>query len=125
MQKVSRIIYLCNDVTDLGLAGKFKAVGGHASKVDAESLAASLLSLEGEKLDVVNSADEQIISDADLELLLDRRPEVFKDRGVGWGKTADDGSAGASTANEKGSVAFKVFERKADELNDGLATMME
>lgn len=87
-----------------------------------ETITASLLNLEGEKLDVVNSADDKIISDADLDLLLDRRPEVFKERGVGWGNDKD-GDIAMEAAGP--SVAFKVFERAADELNDGLATMLE
>ncbi|KAG8908274.1 hypothetical protein FRB99_007807 [Tulasnella sp. 403] len=116
--------------------GKFKAVGGltrtATSKAEAESAAAALLSLEGEKIDVVNSADDKIISDADLDILLDRRPEVFTNRGVGWSKPKGAGAGGQDTAMDteaggdtKSSVAFKVFERTTDELNDGLATMLD
>lgn len=106
--------------------GKFKAVGGRASQKaeSLESLAASLLSLEGEKIDVVNSADDKIISDADLDVLLDRSPEVFKERGIGWGKEKADGDVGKQQQKTEG-VAFKVFERPADELNDGLATLQD
>lgn len=113
--------------------GKFKAVGGRASQKaeSLESLAASLLSLEGEKIDVVNSADDKIISDADLDVLLDRSPEVFKERGIGWGKEKEKASADGDVdmdgkhAQKKEGVAFKVFERPADELNDGLATLQD
>ncbi|KAG9028175.1 hypothetical protein FRB95_006791 [Tulasnella sp. JGI-2019a] len=106
--------------------GKFKAVGSRTNDTATESLASSLLSLEAEKIDVVNSTDDKIISDADLDVLLDRRPEVFKERGVGWGKSKE----GAGKEEEKGSaiaapVTFKVFERSADELNDGLATLLD
>ncbi|KAG8914855.1 hypothetical protein FRC00_010341, partial [Tulasnella sp. 408] len=113
--------------------GKFKAVGGRASQKaeSLESLAASLLSLEGEKIDVVNSADDKIISDADLDVLLDRSPEVFKERGIGWGKEKEKASVDGDVdmdgkqAQKKEGVAFKVFERPADELNDGLATLQD
>ncbi|KIO32390.1 hypothetical protein M407DRAFT_214347 [Tulasnella calospora MUT 4182] len=111
--------------------GKFKAVGGRASQKaeSLESLAASLLSLEGEKIDVVNSADDKIISDADLDVLLDRSPEVFKERGIGWGKekaSADgDVDMDGKQAQKTEGVAFKVFERPADALNDGLATLQD
>lgn len=104
--------------------GKFKSVGGHASKADAESLAASLLSLESEKMDVVASSNDQIISDSDLDLLLDRSPEVFTGRGIGWEKARNSDQMAVPEAGQA-SVAFKVFDRAADELNDGLAKAME
>lgn len=73
------------------------------------ALATSLLQIEGEKIDLVNKGDE-IITDEAIEVLLDRRPEVFTQRAKGWhGK--DEG-------------AFEVYEAEKDEGNDGLARMM-
>ncbi|KAG8983183.1 hypothetical protein FRB90_006243, partial [Tulasnella sp. 427] len=79
------------------------------------------------KIDVVNSADDKIISDADLDVLLDRSPEVFKERGIGWGKEKVDGDVDMDGRGKKKTdgVAFKVFERPANELNDGLAGLQD
>ena len=44
-------------------------------------------SIEGEKIDVVPNTKEgkqNVLSDADLDVLLDRRPEVFSERRKGW-----------------------------------------
>jgi ATP-dependent DNA helicase len=68
-----------------------------------------MLQLEGEKINLVHQGDE-IISDANLEVLLDRRPEVFTHRSKGW------------TGKSKGT--FEVYEAEKDEGNDGLARMM-
>lgn len=84
--------------------------------------------MRGEKIDVVNFADDKIIRDADLDVLLDWSPEVFKERGIGWGKEKASSSAVDGDVDMDGKqqqkaegVAFKVYERPADELNDGLA----
>ena len=50
-------------------------------------MAAALLRLEGEKIEVVPDTKEGkqgVLSDADLDVLLDRRPEVFAERQKGW-----------------------------------------
>lgn len=50
-------------------------------------MAAALLRLEGEKIEVVPDTKEGkqgVLSDADLDVLLDRRPEVFVERQKGW-----------------------------------------
>lgn len=87
-------------------------------------IAASLLKLEGEKIEVVPSSEAgkaKIISDSDLEKLLDRSPEVFAGRGKGW-------TSGAKTVGqeqpESGDVAFEVFQAPVDQCNDGLAAIM-
>ena len=119
-------------------------------------MAAQLLQLEGEHIEVVqNTADGKrgIISDAELDMLLDRRKEVFEGRGVGW-------KSGASVKNRGGVVAggratptaaasaaavtaatataspgrranvdrksdlFEVYEAPKDEGNDALAHML-
>ena len=60
-------------------------------------LAMELHRLEGERIQVVPSSEAgkaSVISDAELEMLLDRRPEVFLDRQKGWtsgGQVAEEG----------------------------------
>ncbi|KAF8329832.1 uncharacterized protein EI90DRAFT_2973500 [Cantharellus anzutake] len=88
-------------------------------------MAATLLRLESEKIHVVSASDDKknLISDEALEALLDRRPEVFEERAVGWKK--DVSSAKFTTNGDAASrTAFKVFEGVADEANDGLAAIM-
>ena len=88
------------------LSGKFKVpIGGNAKAGEARQtiaeMAAQLLQLEGEHIEVVqNTADGKrgIISDAELDMLLDRRKEVFEGRGVGW-------KSGASVKNRSGVLA--------------------
>jgi len=49
-------------------------------------MATDLLTLEGEHIEVVQSTaagKRSVISDAELDVLLDRRKEVFEGRGVG------------------------------------------
>jgi ATP-dependent DNA helicase len=77
-------------------------------------IASSLLRLEGEKIEVVSNGDS-VISDEDLEVLLDRRPEVFAERGEGW--TSHEGV-------QENKAAFAVYNAVADEGNDALAKMM-
>jgi ATP-dependent DNA helicase len=107
--------------------GKFR-MPGSTSRSKGESMAetaASLLKLEGEKIEVVPSSEAgkaKIISDSDLEKLLDRSPEVFAGRGKGWTSGAKDVEGGRQP--KAGDVAFEVFEAPADECNDGLAAVM-
>lgn len=84
-------------------------------------MAASLLKLEGEKIDIV-SAGDKVISDKDLDALLDRSPKVFTERGKGWGQTAGDAAQDRPADDSK--TAFAVFEQAKDEANEGLARMM-
>jgi ATP-dependent DNA helicase len=88
-------------------------------------MAASLLRLEGEKIDVVpntKAGKANVLSDKDLEVLLDRSPEVFVDRGQGWtsGKTVE----GRQDTNGMNKTAFAVFEAPVDEGNDVLAKLL-
>src|ERR1700731_5242813 len=81
-------------------------------------MAASLLKLKGEEIEVVPSTDfgkSKVISDDDLNMLLDRSPEVFSDRGKGWTSKTDDTQRVS---------AFKVCDIQVDEGNDVLARMM-
>ena len=132
------------------IGGSTKA--GEARQTIAE-MAAQLLELEGEHIEVVqNTADGKrgsIISDAELDMLLDRRKEVFEGRGVGWksggaatamGDRATTTAATAATATAaamagrgranvnigvgRESGLFEVYEAPKDEGNDALAHML-
>ncbi|KAJ6471280.1 SNF2 family DNA-dependent ATPase [Mycena vitilis] len=99
--------------------GKFKmpaADAGSGKRTTMAEMAAELLRLEGEQIDVLptttHAGDADVLSDADLEALLDRSPEVFADRGTGWRSSA------------KGQAAFAVFEPPPDAGSDALAGMM-
>ena len=58
-----------------------------------------------------------MISDEDLDMLLDRSPEVFVKRGKGWTSAEEKKEVG-----EK--AAFAVYEAPVHEGNDALADMM-
>ena len=123
--------------------GKFKGpIGGGAKAGEARQtiaeMAAQLLELEGEHIEVVQSTaagKRSVISDAELDMLLDRRKEVFEGRGSGWksGAVAKDAKADDVTARagtdraERGDAEnglFEVYEAPADEGNDALAHML-
>lgn len=116
-----------------------------AKRETIAEMAASLLRLEGEKIEVVPNTKEGkqgVLSDEDLDILLDRSPEVFTDRGSGWSSKASHrpsavaGEAASSTATQEPEVvshetlgggkkaAFAVYEAPVDEGNDTLAGMM-
>ncbi|KAL0578571.1 putative ATPase [Marasmius crinis-equi] len=106
--------------------GKFKmpTAAPTRNKETMAEVAASLLRLEGEKIDVVPNTTEgkaNVISDKDLDMLLDRRPEVFADRTKGWTSAGDQGVVNAE-ANTK--AAFAVYEAPVDQGNDALARML-
>ena len=124
------------------IGGSTKA--GEARQTIAE-MAAQLLELEGEHIEVVQSTGagkRGIISDAELDMLLDRRKEVFEGRRVGWKSSgaAKSGGRGAgagkyTTSDENGPTAtagrdcadsglFEVYEVPVDEGNDALAHML-
>ncbi|KAH9995294.1 SNF2 family N-terminal domain-containing protein [Russula vinacea] len=127
--------------------GKFKVpIGGSAkaseSRQTMAGMAAELLELEGEHIEVVQNTaagKHGVISDAELDVLLDRRREVFEGRGVGWKSGASsvgqgDGVAPPAVAvaaamrvPERGRVdggLFEVYEAPKDEGNDALAHML-
>jgi len=112
-------------------------------------MAAQLLELEGEHIEVVQNTaagKRGVISDAELDMLLDRRKEVFEGRGAGWksgaaAKRARDRTAIAADAAEAVAVAvesaattpgrgdadaglFEVYDAPVDEGNDVLAHML-
>ncbi|KAJ7155165.1 SNF2 family DNA-dependent ATPase, partial [Mycena filopes] len=102
--------------------GKFKMPAAHdahapGKRTTMAEMAADLLRLEGEQIDVLpattHAGDADVLSDEDLEALLDRSPEVFVDRGTGW-----------RSSEKKGQAAFAVFEPPADAGGDALAGLM-
>ena len=109
--------------------GKFRApmqraTGGAAAKSRAETmaeLAASLLRLEGEHIRIALEG-QSVISQKDLDALLDRRPEVFVDRGKGW--TSDEVDKRDNTVESNANTAFAVYEAPVDEGGNALAGMM-
>ncbi|KDQ10834.1 hypothetical protein BOTBODRAFT_35944 [Botryobasidium botryosum FD-172 SS1] len=133
--------------------GKFKlptAIVRQQKQESIAEMATALLKLEGEKIEIVSHGDN-VISDADLDVLLDRRPEVFAERGIGWGKAEAEAEAEAEVEDAKeavpaaagdkkadkkdksklaqrkkegGRTAFEVYQRPVDEGNDGLAHML-
>ena len=110
--------------------GKFRAPmqrggpNGGATKSRAETmaeLAASLLRLEGEHIRIALEG-QSVISQKDLDALLDRRPEVFVDRGKGW--TSDEMDKMDNAAESNANTAFAVYEAPVDEGGNALAGMM-
>ncbi|KAF5376807.1 hypothetical protein D9757_008877 [Collybiopsis confluens] len=102
--------------------GKFKKPTA-AAKLNGKNetiaeMAASLLRLEGEQIDVVPNTREgkaNVLSDKDLDTLLNRSPEVFTDRRKGW--TSADARGTTKTA-------FAVYEAPNNEGNDALTMML-
>lgn len=98
--------------------------GGEKTKETLAEIASELLRLEGEKIDVVPDTEAgktNVISDKDLDMLLDRSPEVYADRTKGW--TSSDAAKKVET--EGGAkTRFAVYEASADEGNDALANML-
>nr|XP_018266547.1 helicase [Kwoniella dejecticola CBS 10117]OBR88705.1 helicase [Kwoniella dejecticola CBS 10117] len=96
-------------------------LGKKAKAESTAEMAKALLELEGEEIDVV-SKDDKIISDADLDILLDRSPAAFA-RQKGWsaglGKTGADRKAQMKQGEK---TAFEVFEAAKDDAG-GLDTM--
>ncbi|KAG1828022.1 SNF2 family DNA-dependent ATPase [Suillus variegatus] len=102
--------------------GKFKLPGQGAPKSNPQSmteLAADLLKLEGEQIDVVTNTSvegkKRVLSDEDLNMLLDRSGAVFTDRKKGW--KSEESGAGKR-------AAFAVYEAPVHEGNDLVAKIM-
>jgi ATP-dependent DNA helicase len=110
------------------LPGKFKMPAAAAStkRETIAEMAASLLKLEGEKIEVVPNTKEGkrgVLSDEDLDILLDRSPEVFAERVEGW-SSRSAGKKEVQHVDEGKKAAFAVYEAPVEEGNDALAKMM-
>ncbi|KIJ97478.1 hypothetical protein K443DRAFT_681497 [Laccaria amethystina LaAM-08-1] len=108
--------------------GKFKMPAAAAStkRETIAEMAASLLKLEGEKIEVVPNTKEGkrgVLSDEDLDILLDRSPEVFAERVEGW-SSRSAGKKEVQHVDEGKKAAFAVYEAPVEEGNDALAKMM-
>lgn len=115
------------------------ADGGSETLAD---LAAALMKLEGEKINVVPNTEEgktNVISDGVLDLLLDRSPEVFDGRGEGWAKGLGASSRPSAVAGGRaakmralakaganaGGATFEVYVPAVDVGNDALGRMLD
>ncbi|KXN90773.1 Lymphoid-specific helicase [Leucoagaricus sp. SymC.cos] len=126
--------------------GKFKmpaakTTGINNKQTSMAEMAAELLRLEGEKIDVVPDIDddftsaeagktyERVLSDDHLDMLLDRSKEVFEERGLGWNSNLSSGEearqvGGNEESERERQAAFAVYEAPKDQGNDALAAMM-
>ncbi|KAG1729304.1 SNF2 family N-terminal domain-containing protein [Suillus paluster] len=101
--------------------GKFKLPGqsGAPAMQSMTELAADLLKLEGEKIDVVTNTSvegkKRVLSDEDLDMLLDRSEAVFTNRKKGW--KSEEGGDGKR-------AAFAVYEAPVCEGNELVAKIM-
>ena len=101
------------------LLGRSK--GGKMESV--ADMAKALLALEGEEINVA-SADDTIISDADLDILLDRSPAAFaREKGWSAGLVGGTGAKRAEQISKGERTAFEVFVPAKDDAADGLAQM--
>ena len=102
-------------------------------------MATQLLEFEGDRIKVVqNSAvgKRGIISYSELNMLLDRRKDVFEGRRVSWksGKASRSGVKGSSSSSRASTASprrggadgglFEVYEAPTDEGNDALAHIL-
>lgn len=110
--------------------GKFKMPGqvGRTKADNIADMAAALLKLEGDHLEVVpetREGKEGVLSDRDLGILLDRSEAVFTDRRKGWsseGVKDGEGEGGRGEAGKK--AAFAVYEAPVHNGNELVAKIM-
>ncbi|KAG8215643.1 SNF2 family DNA-dependent ATPase [Butyriboletus roseoflavus] len=113
--------------------GKFKMPGqaGRTKTDNIADMAAALLKLEGDHIEVVpetRAGKEDVLSDRDLEMLLDRSEAVFTDRRKGW--SSEGGKDGPGTGEDgPGQVgvkkaAFAVYEAPVHAGNELVAKIM-
>ncbi|SJX64363.1 related to proliferation associated SNF2-like protein [Sporisorium reilianum f. sp. reilianum] len=99
--------------------------GGKRKKEDELSdIASQLLALESEQVKLVKDENDQIITDHELDLLLDRSKEAYE-RKMGWVSNAhadDPKKPGRKSA--AGRSAFEVTETKTDEANEEIAKLL-
>ncbi|KIY73107.1 hypothetical protein CYLTODRAFT_440164 [Cylindrobasidium torrendii FP15055 ss-10] len=103
--------------------GKFKApidAKRRGKPSNISDLAADLLRLDGEKINIVQetSADAGVISPAALAALLDRSPEVFTERQMGWTSCKSEGDSSGKRPT------FEVFRGMKNMDGDVLASLL-
>ncbi|KAJ1024722.1 hypothetical protein NDA16_002762 [Ustilago loliicola] len=115
--------------------GKFRLPAGYQSSLTADGgkkkkedelkeIATQLLALESEQVFLVKDENDQIISDENLEQLLDRSKDAYE-RKMGWASNVDAEDAkrpGRKTAPVR--AAFEVTETKTDEANEEIAKLL-
>ncbi|KDN44935.1 hypothetical protein K437DRAFT_208624, partial [Tilletiaria anomala UBC 951] len=127
------------------VGGNGGAGGGRRQRSEEEELAADLLRLEGEKV-VLAGKDDEIISDHDLEVLLDRSESAYA-RQLGWdsrmagakdsrgARTSESSSrsskqeripaaAAVDAATVTQRAMFEVTETQTDHANEDFARML-
>lgn len=107
--------------------GKFKMPGqvGRTKADNIADMAAALLRLEGDHIEVVPETREGkqgVLSDRDLSMLLDRSEAVFTDRRKGWSSEQGVVSTGAEVGGKK--AAFAVYEAPVHNANELVAKIM-
>ncbi|TKY89046.1 hypothetical protein EX895_001577 [Sporisorium graminicola] len=113
--------------------GKFRLPAGYQSSLaggkkkkedELRDIASQLLALESEQVQLVRDENDQIITDYELDLLLDRSKEAYE-RKMGWmsnAHTVDPKKPGRKSA--AGRSAFEVTETKTDEANEEIAKLL-
>lgn len=107
-------------------AGYQSSLGGGKKKKEDElkDIATQLLALESEQVFLVKDENDQIISDDNLELLLDRSPEAYE-RKTGWVSNVDaDDLKKPGRRMQPVRTAFEVTETKTDEANEEIAKLL-
>ena len=113
--------------------GKFRLPAGYQSsssgagkkkkgEEEMDEITNQLLALESEQVTLVKDENDQIISDHDLELLLDRSPQAYE-RKLGWVSASDDPKRPGRRGKPARS-AFEVTETKTDEANEEIAKLL-
>ncbi|KAF8553112.1 hypothetical protein OG21DRAFT_1414866 [Imleria badia] len=105
--------------------GKFKMPGqvGRTKADNIADMAAALLRLEGDHIEVVPETREGkqgVLSDQDLDMLLDRSEAVYADRHKGW-SSEREGGVGEAPGRK---AAFAVYEAPVHGGNELVARIM-
>jgi ATP-dependent DNA helicase len=101
--------------------GKFKVPIGRSSKAGEArqtiaEMAAQLLELEGEHIERTGAGKQHgIIGDVELDMLLDRRREVFEGRRVGWKSRSSRGGGGSKGAAASSSDGARAASEEEEE----------
>lgn len=101
---------------------------GRTKADNIADMAAALLRLEGDHIEVVPETREGkkgVLSDRDLGMLLDRNEAVFTDRRKGW--SSEQGAVGAGEEAPLGAAkkaAFAVYEAPVHNGNELVAKIM-